>query len=148
MKMTTCLMSSTTQNRKISDDKGNGKTDKGLGEGPSMENKEKSREMEEQNKEVGVIVKNSDPKQGPLDGVQLKTNCIRTKFTKHLQKNGLKFVQKDTEANVSASMETGVFSIRDTRTDIMLSVRIEDAMAVCAAAIDAAKSLKSEQKKE
>ena len=104
--------------------------------------------MEEQNKEVGVIVKNSDPKQGPLDGVQLKTNCIRTKFTKHLQKNGLKFIQKDTEANVSASMETGVFSIRDTRTDIMLSVRIEDAMAVCAAAIDAAKSLKSEQKKE
>ena len=87
------------------------------------------------------IILNTDPKQGPLDGVQLKTECIRTKFTKMIQKNGCKFIQKQTDASVTASYEAGVFSIRDLKTDMMLSVSVDEAMAVCAAAADASRRL-------
>lgn len=85
------------------------------------------------------IYKNEDPKNGPLDGIQLRTDCIRTKFTQKKQKTGYPFKQMQTKANVSASVETGTFSIRDIQTDTMLAIRIEDAMAVCAAAADASR---------
>ena len=44
-----------------------------------------------------------------------------------------------TEANVSASIETGTFSIRDIQANTMLAIRIDDAMAICAAAADASR---------
>lgn len=83
------------------------------------------------------IYHNTDPKNGPLDGIQLRTDCVRTRFTKKTQRTGYPFKQMKTKANVSASVETGTFSIRDMQTDTMLAIRIEDAMAVCAAAADA-----------
>lgn len=85
------------------------------------------------------IIKNEDPKMGPLDGVQLRTDCVRTKFTTKVQKNGCKFKMNNTEANVSASIETGTFSIRDIHANTMLAIRIDDAMAICAAAADASR---------
>ena len=87
--------------------------------------------------EENKIYQNDDPKAGPLDGIQLRTDCIRTKFTKRPQKTGYPFRQVETKANVSASVETGTFSIRDIQTDTMVAIRIEDAMAVCAAAAEA-----------
>lgn len=93
--------------------------------------------MDEKNK----ICKNTDPKAGPLDGVQLKTDCVRTRFTKRIQKTGYPFKQEQTDANVSASVETGTFSIRDMQTNVMVAIRIEDAMAVCAAAVDASRRM-------
>lgn len=89
--------------------------------------------------EENKIYKNEDPKNGPLDGIQLRTDCIRTKFTQKKQKTGYPFKQMETKANVSASVETGTFSIRDMQTNVMLAIRIEDAMAVCAAAADASR---------
>lgn len=91
--------------------------------------------------EENKIYQNTDPKAGPLDGVQLRTDCIRTKFTKSVQKTGYPFKQMESKANISASVETGTFSIRDIQTDAMVAIRIEDAMAVCAAAADAARRL-------
>lgn len=91
--------------------------------------------------EENKIIQNDDPKNGPLDGIQLRTDCIRTKFTKKPQKTGYPFKQMETKANVSASVSTGTFSIRDMQTDTMLAIRIEDAMAVCAAAAEASRRL-------
>ncbi len=93
--------------------------------------------MEEKNK----IYQNTDPKAGPLDGVQLKSDCVRTIFTKRIQKTGYPFKQAQSEANVSASVETGTFSIRDMQTNVMVAIRLEDALAVCAAAVDASRRL-------
>lgn len=91
--------------------------------------------------EENKIYQNDDPKAGPLDCIQLRTDCIRTKFTKRPQKIGYPFRQVVTKANVSASVETGTFSIRDMQTDTMVAIRIEDAMAVCAAVADANRRL-------
>lgn len=87
------------------------------------------------------IYRNADLNNGPLDGVQLRTDCIRTKFTKKTQATGYKFKQYESKANISASVETGTFSIRDMQTDTMIAIRIEDAMAVCAAAAEASKEV-------
>lgn len=89
--------------------------------------------------EENKIYQNDNPKNGPLDGVQLRTDCVRTKFTQKRQKTSYPFKQSQTKANVSASVETGTFSIRDVQTNIMLAIRLEDAMAVCAAAADASR---------
>ena len=91
--------------------------------------------------EENKIYQNDDPNAGPLDGIQVRTDCVRTKFTKRNQKTGYPFRQTETKANVSASVETGTFSIRDMQTDTMLAIRIEDAMAVCAAAAEANRRL-------
>lgn len=91
--------------------------------------------------EKDEIYQNDNPNNGPLDGVQLRTDCIRTKFTRKTQKTGYPFKQTQTEANISASFETGTFSIRDMQTDTMLAIRLEDAMAICAAAADASRKM-------
>lgn len=98
--------------------------------------------------EENKIYRNADPKAGPLDGVQLRTDCVRTRFTKKNQQTGYPFKQAGSKANVSASVETGTFSIRDLQTDVMLAIRLEDAMAVCAAAADAEKCLRECQNTE
>lgn len=98
--------------------------------------------------EENRIYLNDDPKAGPLDGVQLRTDCIRTKFTKTVQKTGYPFKQMESKANISASVETGTFSIRDMQTDVMVAIRLEDAMAVCAAAADASRRMEKCTEKE
>ena len=90
------------------------------------------------------ISKNTDPKKGPLDGIQLMTDCVRTEFT-HVpykkKRTRFPFTQAMTKASISASVETGTFSIRDMNTDVMFAIRIDEAIAVCVAAIDASKAL-------
>jgi hypothetical protein len=95
--------------------------------------------------EENKIYQNDNPKEGPLDGIQLRTDCVRTKFTKRPQKTGYPFRQMKTKVNISASVETGTFSIRDIKTDTMFAVRLEDAMMVCAAAVDANRKLSDSQ---
>lgn len=72
--------------------------------------------------EENKIYQNDNPKNGPLDGVQLRTDCVRTKFTQKRQKTGYPFKQSQTKANVSASVETGTFSIRDVQTNSRYSL--------------------------
>ena len=76
--------------------------------------------------EENKIYQNDNPKNGPLDGVQLRTDCVRTKFTQKRQKTGYPFKQSQTKANVSASVETGTFSIRDVQPQRMRAERRKD----------------------
>lgn len=98
--------------------------------------------------EENKIYQNDDPNSGPLDGIQLRTDCVRTKFTKRPQKTGYPFRNAQTKANVAASVEIGTFSIRDMQTDTMVAIRLEDAMAVCAAAADASRRMEKCTEKE
>lgn len=88
--------------------------------------------------EENKIYHNEDPAMGPLDGVQMKTDCIRTEFTNDKR---MPFKQAQTKATITASIENGVLSIRDVQTGIMLAVNLIDAMKICGAACDAYKAL-------
>ena len=46
--------------------------------------------------EENKIYQNDNPKNGPLDGVQLRTDCVRTKFTQKRQKTVIKEMDPDT----------------------------------------------------
>lgn len=76
-------------------------------------------------------------KEGPDDGVMVDAQCMKTQF----KRNG-KFTQsKPHPGHISASMELGVFSIRDMTNGLMLSVTIQDALYVMSEALNKAKKL-------
>lgn len=76
----------------------------------------------------------------PVDGVQMKTDCIRTDFIDNPGVGEAVFRQNDkSEAHISASVEIGILSIRDLATGVMLTVSIQDAMELLASALDSAK---------
>lgn len=78
---------------------------------------------------------------GPCDAVQLKTQCVRSDFTEN-EDGTVGFNQNDnSEANISASVELGIFSIRDKESGVMLTITFEDALMVMATALDAAKEI-------
>lgn len=93
--------------------------------------------MEERTK---VMSHPDSPADGPMDGVMMKTDCIRTDFFQSPNESGAMFQQRDkSEASITASMELGTFSIRDRQSEVMLSVSIVDAMEVLAEAMNRAK---------
>lgn len=66
---------------------------------------------------------------GPADGVLEEVQCILTVFgSENMQQSGPHV------GRVSASVELGIFSIRDTELGVMLSISLQDAMAVMAKA--------------
>lgn len=80
------------------------------------------------------------PKDGPMDGVRMKTDCIRTDFLENPSEGEAVFQQRGkSESSISASMEIGVFSIRDMQMGVMLTVSLQDAMEVMASAMEAAR---------
>lgn len=91
--------------------------------------------MEEEKRK---ICRPDNPLDGPMDGVQMKADCIRTDF---IENSGeALFTQRDkSDAHISASVEIGIFSIRDMQSGVMLTVSFQDAMEVMAAAADAAR---------
>ncbi len=95
---------------------------------------------------VGIErVKN--PADGPLDGVGLNCNAVHTKFGGKGSKRRI-VKQSNTNANIKASVETGVVSISDRQRNIMLTVSIQDMTMVLAAAFDAAKEVEEKCQKE
>lgn len=77
---------------------------------------------------------------GPMDGVQRKADCVRTDFIENPAEGEALFAQREkSDAHISASVEIGIFSIRDMQSGVMLTVSLQDAMEVMAIAIDAAK---------
>lgn len=83
-----------------------------------------------------------NPKDGPVDGVMMKTKCIRTDFIENPVEGEVPFIQKNnSKGGISASFELGIFSISDKESGVMLSVSIIDASEVLCAAFDASKSL-------
>ena len=94
--------------------------------------------MDKSEKEI-TVTKAINPVDGPADGVMIDTKCIRTDFSSESE---LEFTQNDaTKAHISASLELGVFSIRDMSTGVMLTVPILEAASVVAQAIENSKGL-------
>ena len=94
--------------------------------------------MDKSEKEITVI-KAINPVDGPVDGVMIDTECIRTDFS---PENEQEFTQNDaTKAHISASVELGVFSIRDMSTGTMLTVSLMEAASAAAEAIENSKGL-------
>ena len=90
--------------------------------------------------EKNRICRPDSPSDGPVDGVQMKTDCIRTDFMDNPMGGEVVFTQREKgDAHISASAEIGIFSIRDMQTGVMLTVSIQDAIEVMKAALDASK---------
>lgn len=86
------------------------------------------------------ICRPDSPADGPTDGVQMKTDCIRTDFIENPAEGEAVFSQREkSESHISASVEIGIFSIRDMQSGVMLTVALQDAMEVMAAAADVCK---------
>lgn len=93
--------------------------------------------MEAENRK---ICRPDSPTDGPMDGVQMKADCIRTDFIDNPNEKEGMFTQRDkSEAHISASAEIGIFSIRDLESGVMLTVSLQNAMELLAAAVDAAR---------
>ena len=98
--------------------------------------------MDNENK---VILQSDGTGNGPKDGTQMVTNCIRTDFTRKKSKNHPGFKQRPmSKARISASTEVGVFSIRDMSSGVMLSVNVDDAIEVLAAMLQTQKQEQQE----
>lgn len=90
--------------------------------------------------EYRKIRRSDRPMDCPVDGVQMMADCIRTDFVENPGENEALFSQREkSAAHISASMEIGVFSIRDMQSRVMLTVAFQDAMEVMAAAVEAAR---------
>lgn len=82
----------------------------------------------------------SNPQDEPRDGVIGVAECIRTDFPENPAEGKAAFQQREkSNAHISASMEFGIFSIRDMQSGVMLSVSLQDAMEVIVAATNVAK---------
>lgn len=91
-------------------------------------------------REEKKICRPNSPTDGPMDGVQMKTDCIRTDFLDNPAEGESVFQQREkSEAHITASVEIGLFGIRDMATGVMLTVSLEDAMEIMKEAIDASK---------
>ena len=94
--------------------------------------------MDKSEKEI-TVTKAINPVDGPVDGVMIDTECIRTDFS---PENEQEFTQNDaTKAHISASVELGVFSMRDMSTGTMLTVSLMEAASAVAEAIENSKGL-------
>lgn len=91
------------------------------------------------------ICRPDGPADGPMDGVQMKTDCIRTDFLENPIAGEAMFRQSEkSNSHISASVEIGIFSIRDMKSGVMLTVSFQDAMEVMAAAVGASKEDENE----
>lgn len=103
--------------------------------------------MDERNEAVATeevreteIRRPDSPSDGPSDGVMGMVECIRTDFLENPGENEAAFQQRPkSQAHITASVEIGTFGIRDMESGVMLTVCLQDAMAVMKAALDAAK---------
>lgn len=85
-----------------------------------------------------TIKKPDSPQDGPMDGVMMVTDCIRTDFIENPAEDETLYTQKDkTKAHISASVEIGILSIKDMTTGVMLTVSLEDAVTVINSAVEA-----------
>lgn len=94
------------------------------------------------------IVSPDSPADGPMDGVMMTTDCIRTDFIENPAEGEAAYQQREkSQAHISASVEIGIMSVRDMATGVMLTVSLTDAMEVMKAALDASKGGSSCTKK-
>lgn len=90
------------------------------------------------------IIVNEDPKEAPppsdfpADGARMDVKCTSTRFlNKGFRQMG------PHKASICASVECGIFSIRDKNTNTMLTVTLQDAMYVISETLSMAKELEN-----
>lgn len=89
-----------------------------------------------------VICRPDSPMDGPTDGVMMKTDCIRTDFLSNPNEGEAVFQQSEkSEASITASVELGIFSIRDRASGVMLTIALADAIEMCREAINVSEEL-------
>lgn len=88
------------------------------------------------------FIRVGNPEAGPIDGVRLETQCIRTDFSPEREGKEDFFNQREvSKCSIAASAELGTFSIRDIDSNVMLSVRLVDAMELIAFAMETSADL-------
>lgn len=90
---------------------------------------------------MSEVIRNKDPNIGPLDGVSLEAKCSITSFSISKNKGVSIKSQETADCNIMASMELGIISISVPGKARMLSIRIDEAMAVLKGAADATNEL-------
>lgn len=95
---------------------------------------------------MSEVVRVHDPNIGPLDGVCLEAKCAITRFS--IGKNKVVAIksQEMADCNIKASMGLGILSISIPGRAQMVSIRIDEAMAVLKEAADAANDVAAGRK--
>lgn len=95
---------------------------------------------------MSTVVRVNDPKIAPLDGVALTAKCIVTRFSTAKNKGVSIKSQEMVDCSIKASMELGIMSISVPGRAQMVSIRIDEAMAVLKEAADAANDVAAGRK--
>lgn len=88
----------------------------------------------------------NNPEIAPLDGVALDAKCIVTRFSTAKNKVVSIKSQEMADCSIKASMELGIMSISVPGRAQMVSIRIDEAMAVLKEAADAANDVAAGRK--
>lgn len=95
---------------------------------------------------MSEVTRVNDPNIAPLDGVALGAKCIVTRFSTAKNKVVNIKSQEMADCSIKASMELGIMSISVPGRAQMVSIRIDEAMAVLKEAADAANDVAAGRK--
>lgn len=95
---------------------------------------------------MSEVTRVNDPNIAPLDGVALEAKCIVTRFSTAKNKVVSIKSQEMADCSIKASMELGIMSISVPGRAQMVSIRIDEAMAVLKEAADAANDVAAGRK--
>ena len=95
---------------------------------------------------MSTVTRVNDPNIAPLDGVALGAKCIVTRFSTAKNKVVSIKSQEMADCSIKASMELGIMSISVPGRAQMVSIRIDEAMAVLKEAADAANDVAAGRK--
>ena len=95
---------------------------------------------------MSEVTRVNDPNIAPLDGVALGAKCIVTRFSTAKNKVVSIKSQEMAGCSIKASMELGIMSISVPGRAQMVSIRIDEAMAVLKEAADAANDVAAGRK--
>ena len=95
---------------------------------------------------MSEVVRVNNPEIAPLDGVALGAKCIVTRFSTAKNKVVSIKSQEMADCSIKASMELGIMSISVPGRAQMVSIRIDEAMAVLKEAADAANDVAAGRK--
>lgn len=101
--------------------------------------------MEEQEKNIKHV---TDGRDGPLDGVELEVNCVKTQF-KNTGTTSKRIKKQSThQGKILASYELGVVSVSIKDAGEMVSVRLDEMMFLLSEAAKASQSLRNKREKK
>ena len=95
---------------------------------------------------MSEVTRVNDPNIATLDGVALGAKCIVTRFSTAKNKVVSIKSQEMADCSIKASMELGIMSISVPGRAQMVSIRIDEAMAVLKEAADAANDVAAGRK--